>query len=162
MRTSLLHALLAATVIGIACTDDVTNPVVEWESVLSGGNEVPAVTTTGAGTASFTVSGTTLTYTVNITAPLSSVVTQSHIHQAAAGANGNIAIWLCHTSGGTGVPAGTPACAAGTAAGVLVTGTVAVTSAQITTMRAFGMYVNVHTANNTGGEVRGQLRNVVD
>lgn len=162
MRTSLLHALLAATVVGIACSDDITNPVNAWESVLVGGNEVPAVTTTGAGTATFSASGTTLTYTVNITAALSSTVTQAHIHSAAAGANGNITFWLCHTSGGTGVPAGTQACAAGTAAGVLATGTVTVTEANLTTMRGYGMYVNVHTANNTGGEVRGQLRNVVN
>jgi hypothetical protein len=158
----MLHAVLAIAVVGIACSDDVSPPVTEWDAVLSGGNEIPAVSTTGAATADFalTSAGDSVDYTVTITAPLSSTVTQAHIHTGATTANGNISVWLCHTSGGTNVPAGTPACAAGTANGVLITGRTAVSAATVTSMRAFGTYVNVHTTNNTGGEVRGQLRNV--
>lgn len=158
----MLHAVLAIAVVGIACSDDVSPEVTEWTAVLSGANEVPAVAGSGAATADFALdaSGDSIDYTVTITAPLSSTVTQAHIHTGATTANGNISVWLCHTSGGTNVPANTPACAAGTANGVLITGRVAVPGNTLNSMRVFGTYVNVHTSNNTGGEVRGQLRNV--
>jgi hypothetical protein len=156
MRTSLLHALLAATVVGIACTDDITNPVTEWEAVLSGGDVVPATTSAARGDASFTVSGTTLTFTVNITTAPATAITRIDLAQVNAGStitsNTNL-IALC----GSGT---LPACGATSS-----TGTVTVTEANITTMRAFGFNVTVRTVGSgtsLNGEIRGQLRNVVD
>ena len=161
MRTSKLHAVLAAVaIVGIACPgpDDITAPVSAWTVVLTGLNEVPPPNpaSVGAGTASFSLgaNGTSLTYTINLSALPASAITQAHLHQGAAGANAAIAIWMCGTAALPG-PAGTPTCAA--AVGVLATGTVTVSSAQLTAMRAFGMYLNVHTATNAGGEMRGQL-----
>lgn len=170
MRTSMLQAVLAVTIVGMACSDDFTAPVTVFESVLIAANEVPAtlcgtpaVACTGTATGSFTIGGTatapTLSYSVTITAPVFTAVTQAHLHTGAAGANGAIGIWLCGTAGFAG-PAGTPTCLiAGTANGVLITATgLAITTAQVTSLRAFGMYANVHTTGNTGGEIRGQAR----
>ena len=166
MRTSMLQAVLAVTVVGLACSDDITAPVTSFDSVLLAANEVPAVTCggaacTGAGTGVFTIGGTatapTLTYTITITAATQSNVTQAHLHTGAVGASGGIAIWLCGTPGQVG-PAGTPTCTTG-GVGVLATNTaLAITEAQLASMRAFGLYANVHTANNINGEIRGQVR----
>jgi len=169
MRTSMLRAVLAVTVVGvvgIACSDDVTAPVTAWEAALSGANEVPAVSPAGAATGTFTLNaaGDSLNYTVTITTATATAVTQAHIHTGNAGANGNISVWLCGTAANPG-PTGTPTCAAGTAAGVLVGPAKVSLGATATaretlkaSIRAFGTYANVHTATNTGGEMRGQLR----
>jgi len=165
MRTSMLQAVLAVTLVGIACSDDVTPPVTAFEASLLGANEVPAVSSTAGATGTFNLvggsSGTdSVSYTVTITSPTGTAVTQAHIHTGNAGATGGVSVWLCTTAGVTGAPAGTPTCAAGVglANGVLVTGKMALTAANVTSMRAFGTYANVHTTANPTGEIRGQLR----
>ena len=112
---------------------------------LSGAQEVPVVATPGSGTASLTVdlgSGA-LSGTVTFTG-LTSNATLAHIHEGAAGVNGPVAIPLEGGAGGTAgvwtVPAGT-----------------VLTAAQLTTLRADGFYVNIHTVNNGAGEIRGQI-----
>lgn len=161
MRTSMLSlAALAAAVVGVGCEgiDNYTDPVTAWESELLGANEVPALATPSLarGTATFSIAsatGTTLTYSIRIeTLPAAPfTITAAHLHQANVGSSAAAAVNLC----GAGTA---PACNTLTAAGVLATGTATLTAAQVTAMRAFGMYVNVHTAANIGGEIRGQLR----
>ena len=164
MRTSLSKVMLAVALVGLGCSDKTTDPVTSFESVLLGANEVPAVVSTAGATATFNLvggaSGTdSVSYTITITSPTATAVNRAHIHTGAAGAAGGVAVWLCTTAGVTGAPAGTPLCATnGTTNGVLVTGKMPVTAANITAMRAFGTYANVHTAANDGGEIRGQLR----
>lgn len=119
--------------------------------------------TTATGTATFTVNGAALNYTVNVTNLQNAVV--SHIHVAPVGVNGPVRLNLC----GTGAPL--PACTSGT--GVLVMGTNGTTiditfDELLTAMREGNAYVNVHTDDlqngpNTGpgdmasGEIRGQI-----
>ena len=94
---------------------------------------------------------------------------QAHIHFAQIGVNGAIIVWLCGSSTNPG-PAGTPACPQGSgtvsgifrAADVLASPTTQQLSAGqvsqfIEAMRANSAYVNVHTANSSGGEIRGQV-----
>lgn len=105
---------------------------------LDGGQEVPPVATSAAGWGTFTLNANgTLSYLVR-TAGLNG--TAAHIHEAPAGQNGNIVFTL---SGG-------PATWSGT--------TAALTSAQMASLRSGGWYVNVHTASNPGGEIRGQIQ----
>jgi len=145
-----------------ACGDDPASPATSFTATLSGTNEVPAVTTTATGTATLSVSGAQITYTINVTNLQNAVL--GHIHLAAAGANGPVRLNLC----GTGAPE--PACTSGT--GVLATGTngttVGITFEELlTAMRTGGAYVNVHTfadgctagapGCNSGGEIRGQI-----
>lgn len=146
-----------------ACGDDEpAGPATSFTATLSGANEVPAVTTTATGTATLSVSGTQITYTINVTNLQNAVL--GHIHLAATGVNGPVRLNLC----GTGAPE--PACTSGT--GVLATGTNGTTlgvtfEELLDAMRTGGAYVNVHTfadgctpgapGCNPGGEIRGQV-----
>ena len=107
---------------------------------LSGDAEVPAVKTQakGSGTvminADMTVSGSVTTTGV--------AGTMAHIHQAAAGANGPVIVPLAKSGDATWtVPAGAK-----------------LTEAQYKAYKAGELYINVHSAENKGGEVRGQLK----
>lgn len=69
--------------------------------------------------------------------------TAAHLHTAAAGVNGPVAIAL------VGFPLGVTA---GAYANSYV-----LTAAQETNLLADNIYINVHTTANSGGEIRGQL-----
>ncbi len=107
--------------------------------VLSGAEEVPAVATSASGSGTITVaadksvSGSVTTSGVEGTA--------AHIHEAASGSNGPVVITLDHTSANVwSVPGGAK-----------------LTDAQYASYKAGNLYVNVHSAANPGGEIRGQL-----
>lgn len=159
-------AIAALLPIVAACGDDgPADPATSFTATLSGTNEVPAVTTTATGTATLSVSGDQITYTINVTNLQNAVL--GHIHLAPAGQNGSVRLNLC----GTGAPE--PVCTSGT--GVLATGTNGTTVGTpaitfdelVTAMRTGGAYVNVHTSVagctpgtpgcNAGGEIRGQV-----
>ncbi|HEU5183542.1 MAG TPA: CHRD domain-containing protein [Gemmatimonadaceae bacterium] len=139
-----LLALIGVVVVS-ACDDDETGPTPErYTATLSGANETPPVTTTAAGTATFTVNGNNLDYTVNITNwPAGRTVTAAHIHCAP--------------------PAGQTTCPPlkGWPAGSITTtggsGTIALSDAELAGIRGGGTYFNVHSSQNTGGEIRGNL-----
>src|SRR5215218_6270472 len=110
---------------------------------LTGAQEVPAVATAATGYARVVVneSAGTLTFTV-VFNNLSSNQTASHIHAPATlGVIGVVAIDF-GTVGGT----------SGT-----ITGTRSITPTQLSQIRQHLGYVNVHSVNNSGGEIRGQL-----
>jgi hypothetical protein len=149
-----------------ACGDDgPSSAATSFSATLSGADEVPAVTTPATGTATFSVSGSEITYTINGTNLQNAVL--GHIHIAPSGQNGPVRLNLC----GTGAPQ--PACASGT--GVVATGTNGTTVGDppitfdelLSAMRTGGAYVNVHTSApgctpgapgcNPGGEMRGQI-----
>jgi hypothetical protein len=154
-------ALLSIVATVVACGDDLAGPATSFTATLSGANEVPPVTTTATGSATLSVSGSQIVYTINATNLQNAVL--GHIHLAAAGANGPVRLNLC----GTGAPE--PACAS---TGVVATGTNGTTlgitfEELLTAMRTGGAYVNVHTfadgctpgapGCNAGGEIRGQI-----
>jgi CHRD domain-containing protein len=168
MNSSLIPAITLAVLLPLvsACGDDDGNPTdaaTNFSATLSGAEEVPAVPTSATGTATFSITGSQITYTVNVTGLVNPVV--AHIHVAAVGENGPIRLNLC----GTGAPL--PACTPGD--GVLVTGTNGTTlditfDELVAEMRAGNTYVNVHTDNGTpppnsgpgdmqSGEIRGQI-----
>ena len=106
---------------------------------LAGDQEVPPVTTSasGAGTISVAadkaVSGSIMIKGVNATA--------AHIHEAAKGKNGPVIIPLTKSGDSTfTVPAGAK-----------------LTDAQMQSLEAGNLYVNVHSAANPNGEIRAQL-----
>ena len=128
-----------------ACSDDgPSDPATNFSATLSGGEEVPAIATDASGTATLTVNGQQIEYTVNVTDLLNAAV--AHIHIAPDGENGPVRLNLC----GTGAPQ--PACTSGT--GVLATGTNGTTvgtpaitfDSLLSAMRTGGAYVNVHTS----------------
>jgi hypothetical protein len=167
MNMSRLPAIALAVLLPLAsaCSDDdnPTDAATDFSATLSGAEEVPSVSTSATGTATFSISGSQITYTVNVTGLQNPVL--SHIHVAPPGENGPVRLNLC----GTGAPV--PDCASGD--GVLASGTSGTTvgitfDELVAAMRAGNTYVNVHTddgvgQSNTGpgdmasGEIRGQI-----
>jgi hypothetical protein len=114
---------------------------ITFKADLSGTSQVPPVTTAGKGTATAVLDTTAkkLTWTVNYSG-LSGPVTGAHIHgPAAAGASAGIVIPF---TGELASP---------------ITGSAALTDVQIADLEGGKYYVNLHTAANKGGEIRGQL-----
>lgn len=110
---------------------------------LTGAQEVPAVATTATGYARVVINESAGTYTFTVVfSGLSSAQTASHIHAPAAiGANAPITI----NFGAVGGTSGT------------ITGSGNITPTQISQIRSHQGYVNVHSSNFPGGELRGQL-----
>jgi hypothetical protein len=104
--------------------------------------------------------GKTLNYTLTWTQFGSSVLF-AHIHFAMRGVNGGIMAFLC--GGG-----GKPGCAGGTAAGTITMADIVAVPAQeiavndfidfLRAIQAGDAYVNIHTTNFPGGEIRGQIK----
>ena len=113
-----------------------------FNALLTGSEEVPAVTTDAAGVARFGLAGNTLTYTVDVSNIMS--ITAAHIHMAAAGANGGSVFTLFD---GTGTfDADHP-----------VSGSETLTAENLVDLLTSHYYVNVHTATHGPGEIRGQI-----
>ena len=107
---------------------------------LSGDQEVPKITTQAKGNGTITVGddksvkGSVTTSGITATA--------AHIHEAEAGKNGGVIIPLTKNGdNGWTVPAGAK-----------------LTDAQFDAYKKGGLYVNVHSAANPGGEIRGQIK----
>ena len=130
LKSLALATLLAASAMGTAMAADLK---------LTGDQEVPANASTAVGTGSITVaadgavSGSVTAATLQATA--------AHIHVGAAGVNGPVIIPLTGSAGGVwSVPAGAK-----------------LTAEQLEDYKAGKLYVNVHTAEHKGGEIRTQL-----
>jgi len=113
-----------------------------YKATLSGANEVPAVTSSATGSVSASLDGTKLDVSGTYSG-LSGAATAAHIHgPAATTATGPVVCPLVATEGST--------AGSGTLSGECATIVVADLNANM-------LYVNVHTAANGGGEIRGQL-----
>lgn len=114
---------------------------------LSGAQEVPAVETSATGTATTTLSGSTLTVAGEFSGLSSPVVeiagSPGHIHQAPAGSNGDVVFPL--------VVAMTD-----DTSGTFSLNTT-LTPEQVAAYNAGEFYINFHTEMNQGGELRGQI-----
>ncbi len=163
MRRFVRSACIGVLVLGVlapatSIAHPVEDDVVKFEAKLLGANEVPPVTTQGAGVAEMRLvkDGTELRFQVKVK-NLTDVV-QAHIHLGPAGVNGPVVVFFLHP--GEAAP--------GPFTGLLAVGSV--TEADLVgplaghpfseltdAMFAGNTYVNVHTAANPGGEIRGQV-----
>ncbi|MGQ7846476.1 CHRD domain-containing protein [Granulosicoccus sp. 3-233] len=111
-------------------------------AMLNGEQEVPPVATTAAGTGVVTLDENQSTATAFVTVSDAPTANAGHIHEGAAGVNGDVIITLNQDAEDAGLFSivGEP-----------------VTADQIDTFLNGGMYFNVHTPTNPGGEVRGQI-----
>jgi hypothetical protein len=117
-------------------------------AALRGNQEVPANASPGSGSCQIVLNAAETQITVSCTfTGLGSNAMAAHIH--GSGAVGVIAPVLF---GFTGVPAATSG-----SIGPLV---FSVTAQQVADMRAHKHYVNIHTVNFSGGEIRGQIKQV--
>ena len=111
---------------------------------LTGAQCVPAVDTSGSGTAELTYDPTTRVLTWNISySGLSSPTTMAHFHgPAKQGQNAPHVIWLSTEGSAPPNP---------------ITGTATLTPKQAQQFSAGEWYVNVHTQSHPAGEIRGQV-----
>jgi hypothetical protein len=106
---------------------------------LSGTQEVPALSVSGSGSGSFTIAEDgSVTGSVTTTGVQGIM---AHIHMAARGTNGPVIVPLTKNGDTYSAPAGAK-----------------LNDAQMKAFKAGNLYVNVHTAQNKGGEVRAQLQ----
>jgi hypothetical protein len=110
-----------------------------FQGQLSGAQEVPAKQSNGKGTATATLNGNTLEYTVEYSG-LSGPATAAHFHGPAdAGANAGVVVPFAN--------AASP-----------IKGTATLNDQQKADLMAGKWYANVHTQQNPGGEIRGQMQ----
>jgi len=135
-------SLIAGLAIAFAsCSSDSSTPAPTTQTVtatLSGASEVPAVTTTATGSVTGTYDKSTKTLKITVTHTIASP-TAAHIHKAAAGSNGSVAF-------GFPSPVTSP-----------ITYSTVLDATQLADLTAGLYYVNIHTAANPSGELRGQL-----
>ena len=126
-----------------------------WSATAIGANEVPATTSTatGAFTATLDEAAGTLTWTLSV--PAITNATAAHLHPGATGVNGSVTLPLFAA------PTGAPTAsinASGVARVADLAGPLAGNFAGfVTALKAGGLYVNVHTSANAGGEIRAQV-----
>ena len=113
---------------------------------LSGNQENPPVAGTGHGTAAFTLIGADLIYSLSVEG-LTGAITGAHIHSGERGVNGGVVFSLAGDF--IDPPTGPGTTAIGNVSGL--------STAQIADLLAGQYYVNIHTAGNPAGEVRGQI-----
>ncbi|HEY8288204.1 MAG TPA: CHRD domain-containing protein [Acetobacteraceae bacterium] len=138
----MLRRVLLAAAVSVAFASAASAATINYTAKLSGAREVPKTDSKGTGTFQGTLDTTSkvLTYTLTFD-KLSGPATAAHLHGPAA-----------HTA----------------AAGVMaplgdknptspVSGTVTLNDDQLKALQSGKVYVNVHTAANPGGEIRGQI-----
>ena len=129
--------------LGLGTTIAFTGPAFaeKMKATLDGASEVPAVSTAGKGTADIDYDAATKKLSWKLTySGLSGPATAAHFHGPAGPAD----------KAGVAVPISNP----GTSP---VEGSAVLTDAQAADLTAGKYYVNIHTAANPGGEIRGQV-----
>ena len=142
MTTTFLRSGLAA----LACTSAVLlsapafAATVNLKAELKSSNEVPPVDSQGSGSvaATFDTASKQLSWKGNVTG-LSGPATAAHFHSAESGKNGAVVVPIAGADKGT------------------FEGSATLTDAQAEDLMAGKWYVNIHTAANKAGEVRGQV-----
>jgi hypothetical protein len=112
-------------------------PGVGFIANLSGNQTNPPIPGSGQGTGAFILDATGLNYWVTV-AGLTGPITNAHFHNAPVGQNGGVAQATPFTGSGT-------------------TGTWVPTDILLEQLWAGNLYINVHTGENRGGEIRGQV-----
>lgn len=138
-RFTLLSFCVLLTV--VLSTSVATADILTYTAHLNASNEVPPSASTATGMATLTVDTdggpTGLPLHIEFSG-LSSTQTGAHVHLAGAGFNGAVIHVL---------PMGSPLDTTLDLEGLL----------EISSLAAGDLYVNIHTVNNPGGEIRGQL-----
>lgn len=115
---------------------------IQMAATLGGGNEVPAIQTTGSGTAGVTLDTTTRTIAWDVRFQgLSGPVSAAHFHGPAS-ATQNAPVVVPIAKAGDAPP---------------LRGSATLTEQQMADLIAGRWYINIHTAAHPPGEIRGQV-----
>jgi hypothetical protein len=138
------HAVMhgSFTVGTVAATPPPAAKPIHLRAILNAAQEVPRQVVkapAASGTFTGTLTGTKLAWSL-VYRKLTGPATAAHIHLGRPGKAGPVAVPLCGP------------CTSG------AKGTATLTAAQVTAVLGGGTYVNVHTAKNPAGEIRGALR----
>ena len=138
----MFRRVLLAAVLSAAFVSASSAATVSYTAKLSGAREVPKTDTKGTGklAATFDTQSKAFNYTLTFDG-LSGPATAAHIHGPATRTE----------SAGVVAPLGDKNPSSP------VTGSVTLTDDQVKMLRSSKLYVNVHTAANPGGEIRGQI-----
>lgn len=155
MMKRFLISLFLATVLAFAfsAVSLASGQSTTWSAKLTVAQEIPKQVVrdaTASGSFIGTLSGDSLAFTLTF-ARLTGLPTMAHIHLGAKGVSGPVLIWLC----GLGSP--DSQLVAAHPCKSPVTGTVTLTPALQKDFTKGLLYVNVHTAKNPNGEIRGQI-----
>ena len=143
-RQTILRTALAAGVVALAAAGCSHTPPAQkldvYTATLTGAQEVPPKAGGGSGSAEVSYNSTTGKIAWRVTySGLSGPLTGAHVHgPAAAGANAGVIVPFANSA--------SP-----------LTGAASITPTQFGDLAAGLWYVNLHTAANPGGEIRGQL-----
>ncbi len=135
--------LLASVLAVVLTAGAVDAAVISWTAALGPENEVPSVTSSGFGSASGTVDTENglLTWLIGWT-DLTGQAVAAHFHgPATTSANAGVVVNITNISGLT----------------LPVVGSTTITDLQVSDLLDDLWYINVHTAEFPGGEVRGQV-----
>lgn len=152
-KYALTFGLCLALGLGAAACNDATKDKEFFEATLMGVNEVPPRSTAATGTAGIIVEGDTLHFSIEVE-NINNVVA-AHIHAIPGQAGVNGPVRFPFFAGRTSAT-GKTILVEGSFGPSNVTG---ITFAQLLNeMRNGNAYVNVHTTQFPGGEIRGQVR----
>ena len=141
-KFALVLAAGAVVALSLAAFSLASSKSTVWTASLTPAQEVPkqVVKDTAAhGQFKGTLTGSKLKWTLTF-AKLTGPATAAHIHMAPMGKAGNVVVVLCAST-----------CKSGK------TGTATISAALQADFKKHLLYVNVHTAKNPNGEIRGQL-----
>jgi CHRD domain len=156
---SLIFALTASVLAAPAAYSQTER----FSASLIGANEVPPINTEGTADFDMTIQPRGITFSLNFS-ELSSPLTVAHLHFGVPKVNGGVMIFLCGGGGQPDCPATTSGTITGTITAANVTGPVTQGVAvgdldtALEVVRDGLSYANMHTANFSGGEIRGQVR----
>lgn len=159
----LVAGILGAALMAAGCSKESASAhKPDFVAHLTGGEQVPAVTTGASGTASFWLNpdGSELRYELSV-ANIDDV-TMAHLHLGAMGENGPPVVWLYPS-------APPPKEIPGPSNGVLSQGSIKADNLVgplagksvgdlVDAIKANKIYVNVHTTAHPAGEIRGQVQ----
>jgi hypothetical protein len=153
-------AISLSVLLTVSLVDQIHAAKYPYDAALSGQNEVPPVETSATGEAEFTVPANgTIKYRINVTGIMNA--SAAHIHMAKEGENGEVIADLLNTPTSK---------EKDTVYGMIFRGNLTDASLKgpmqgqtiddlTGAMDSGDVYVNVHTAQNPDGEIRGQIIN---
>ena len=160
---SLFRMALVLAMANLLAAPVVNSQTEHFSASLSGANEVPPINSAGTADFEMTIQPGAITFSLTFS-DLSSPLAVAHLHFGVPKVNGSVMIFLCGGGGQPACPATTSGTITGTITAANVTGPVSQGIAvgdldtALEVVRNGLSYANMHTANFSSGEIRGQVR----